>query len=224
MEFNTLNNFPENGPAKISVREKIIIAVLAVLFVAVLSGALWDLYGRKMLCNCNCSTQNAAANNTGSTNNNTALTNNATGASVPATEGQTAPNNQPADKKPGGQAASANQASQPKPADSNVAYASYSTCVENTKDLPASKDCCDCLPGDASVHKACRDFAATYDFSKNTVFKTFEIPSTLGQNGDYSSCTASGNQQQCKQCCENTGKFVCGDFRFCRTACDGLSQ
>lgn len=221
--INNLLN-PQDDSTKQSKKEKIIILVLAVIFVGVLLGAFWDLYGRKMFCNCNCGTQNTAADSANSANDNASLTGAATGTAISAPEGQTAPDDQPADNNQGGQATSTGKANQPKPTDSNVAYANYSTCIENTKDLAASKDCCDCLSGDASAHKACRDFAATYDFSKNTVFKTFEIPSTLGQSGDYSSCTASGNQQQCKQCCENTGKFVCGDFRFCRTACDGLSQ
>lgn len=171
-------------------KEKIIIGVLAVIFLSVLLGMIWDLYGKNLL---NKST---------------------TTISIPT------PTNKNNANKPTKSAGNKAPASQ-----ENIAYSTYSTCIENAKDLPSSKDCCDCLTGDASVHKACRDAAAEYDFTKNTVIKTFDIRSTLGKTGNYSMCTASGNQQQCKQCCESTStKLACGDYQFCRTACNGLAQ
>lgn len=105
---------------------------------------------------------------------------------------------------------------------SNTSFAPYSTCLEHTRDLAASKDCCDCMDADVSVRKACRDAAATYDFRKNTLFQEFTIPSTLGPTGDYSVCTSNGTQDQCKQCCDTSTQFACGDFQYCRTACDAL--
>ncbi|MDD2565791.1 MAG: hypothetical protein PHZ26_04445 [Candidatus Gracilibacteria bacterium] len=109
---------------------------------------------------------------------------------------------------------------------SNVAYSAYSTCLENTENGPEAKDCCDCLSdANISVRKACRDATVSYDFSNNTTYKTFKIPSILGENGDYSPYTISDNEQECKQKCEaTTTTLVCGDFRYCRTACDKLSQ
>lgn len=182
-------------------KEKIIIGVLVVIFLAVLSGMIWDLYGQKLL------TKSSNSQATPTT-------------SVAADYISSAPNKKGSSNKP-----TKSAGNKAVPSQETVAYASYSTCLENTKDERVAKDCCDCLGGDASLHKACRDAAATYDFTKNTVFKTFEIPSNLGKEGDYSVCTASGNQQQCKQCCEASGtKFVCGDFQFCRTACNSLAQ
>jgi len=106
-----------------------------------------------------------------------------------------------------------------------IAFSSYSICLENTKDGPNAKDCCDCLDVDLSIRKACRDATVNYDFSENTVFKSFEIPSTLGADGDYSAYTISGDQQKCKEKCEaTTTTLVCGDFQYCRTACNQLSQ
>lgn len=203
----------QENSGKVSKKEKIILLVLAVVFLAVLLGAFWDIFGRKLLCNCGCDSKiiNEQARGV------------QTATSTP-NGGQRDPGGPGGPKDGVMNSASTVKQNKTNAVDASVSYTSYSQCIENTKDLPSSKDCCDCLSGDASVHKACRDMAATYDFSKNTVFKTFEIPTTLGQNGDYSACTATGSEQECKQCCENSGKYVCGDYRFCRTACAGLSQ
>jgi len=190
---NPINNLPENESRLGGKKEKIIVTILAIIFIGVLAGAFWDLYGRKLLTNSLCSSQNAVNSNLQAITTQKNLNLN--------TNEQIVPKNEQDNKQA---ATSTNSDTKKNPApktESNVAYASYSTCLENTKDLPASKDCCDCLSGDASVHKACRDAAATYDFSKNTTFKQFTIPSKLGRNGDYSVFTASGNQQQCKQAC-----------------------
>lgn len=169
-------------------KEKIIVIILGIIFLLVLIGALYDIYGTKILGN-NIQTAPILGN----------ITDNQKGQNV-------------------------KNIKSPK-TDNIVEYSSYSTCLENTKDGPNAKNCCDCLDADVSVRKACRDATVSYDFSKNTVFKTFEIPSTLGRNGDYSSYTVSGNQQECKQKCESlTSTLVCGDFQYCRTACNNLPQ
>jgi len=183
--------------------EKIIIGILSVVFVVVLGAATWDLYGRNLFTtkissrvesNINIATQSGKPANTQGKNKGI--------------------------KQPGKQ----NSANQSKPT-GQTNYSTYSQCIENTKDLGSSKDCCDCLAADGSVRKACRDFAATYDYSKNTVIKTFEIPSKLGRSGDYSACTASGDQDSCKQCCESSATgLACGDYQYCRTACNNLAQ
>lgn len=213
-----------------SKKEKIIIIVLAVIFIGILLGAFWDLYGKEAMTNYLCPSQNTElsdtqtpATNPGSitlpTNkqNNSKTTENTT----PTINNQNTPPVSGNDKQ-----TKTDGATKPEQkTDSNIAYASYSTCLENTKDERAAKDCCDCLSGDASLHKACRDATVDYDFSKNTEFKTFTIPSELGPNGDYSSFTASGNQQQCKQACESTASnLACGDYQYCRKACNNLSQ
>lgn len=214
MKSNLMGNLKQQtGSGKIEI---IVVIVLTISFIGVLLGATWDLYAKNLLCKCNCNSAVVAVNS-----NVNSMSGINSSADVPSVL-----NVQKPDQNQQNTNTASNQTKPLNPAGkaNTVAYASYSTCIENTKDLAASKDCCDCLSGDASVHKACRDTAATYDFSKNTVFKTFDIPSVLGQNGDYSACTASGTQQQCKQCCENSGNFVCGDFRFCRTACASLPQ
>ncbi len=188
-------------------KEKIIIGILSIIFVAVLGGATWDLYGRNLLTK---KTSTAPVLN----NNN-------------VTQGVT-PTNSQGKSKGGSQAAQPKTNGQAKPTGqtgTQVTYSTYSQCIENTKDLGSSKDCCDCLAADDSVRKACRDFAATYDYTKNTVIKTFEISSKLGRDGNYSTCTASGDQNTCKQCCESaeTG-LACGDYQYCRTACNNLAQ
>lgn len=209
MENNiqTENNMMNTGEEKKTVgkKEKIILTVLVVVFLVVLVGATWDLYGKKAMTNYLCTALNTEMGNnqtvtTTPDNTTTPVNNQNTSA--------TGQNNKPVQKT-----------------DNNIAYSSYSTCLENTKDAPTAKDCCDCLSGDASLHKACRDATVNYDFSKNTVIKTFTIPSKLGPSGDYSAFTASGNQQQCKQACESASSgLVCGDYRYCRTACDKLAQ
>lgn len=196
--------------------EKIILVVLFVIFVSVFLGAFWDLFGRESLKSYLC-----AGSSVGSINNLQA-TSTKEELGLEVKDVQVTPKQNISNPKTNSTKMTTNAT--PK-RENNVAYSAYSSCLENAKDLATSKDCCDCLSGDASVHKACRDAAATYDFSKNTVFKTFEIPSTLGQNGDYSAFTASGNQQECKQKCESASSgLACGDFRFCRTACNSLAQ
>ncbi len=188
---------------KITSKEKIIIGALSIIFIAVFGGMMRDLYGKKTLP----TSQNQVA--------------------IPAINidtpipSVTDVNQKSQTKKIGAQGSQNSE----KKTDTSIVYSSYSTCLENTKDERASKDCCDCLGGDASLHKACRDAAATYDFSKNTTFKTFTIPSILGRDGDYSKFTTSGNQQQCKQACESASSgLACGDYQYCRTACNNLAQ
>ena len=94
-------------------------------------------------------------------------------------------------------------------------------CISNTRDNPQCKDCCDCLPNsDDQSRKTCRDTCATHDFSANGNFISFTAPSTLGPNGDYSACLTAGSSNDCKICCEGSLGLQCGDYRFCRTACD----
>ena len=218
MENNiqTENNLTEINQNKkpIGKVEKIVLIVLAVIFLAVLAGASWDLYGKKAMTGYLCTSQNTELNN----NQTTTTTSENTAAPVNnQNTSQTGQNNKQTKTDSGTKTA-------PK-TDSNIAYSSYSTCLENTKDGPAAKDCCDCLSADVSVRKACRDATVSYDFSKNTTFKQFTIPSKLGRTGDYSAFTASGNQAQCKQACESASSgLVCGDYQFCRTACNSLSQ
>ncbi len=93
-------------------------------------------------------------------------------------------------------------------------------CIENTKDNPQCKDCCDCLNLSADARRQCRDNCAVHNFASNSNFIQFTVPSVLGKNGDYSKCVAEGTAADCKQCCEVTGGFVCGDYRFCRDQCN----
>lgn len=165
--------------------EKVIIVVLTIIFLTLLMGSFWDLYGKGMLDNVGKISPVAGIGNTPTTG------------TPKKTESKT---------------------------DGNVAYSTYSQCLENTKSVQESKDCCDCLGADSNTRKACRDAAATYDFSKNIEFKTFNIPSTLGRDGDYSAYTASGNQQECKRKCDSSTELACGDFQYCRTACNNLQQ
>lgn len=96
----------------------------------------------------------------------------------------------------------------------------YDACIDNTRDDAACKDCCDCLDADGETRKACRDSCPTHDFSLNTDFITVDAPSTLGPEGDYSACVEAGSEQACKECCDASSEFECGDRRFCRDACN----
>jgi hypothetical protein len=100
--------------------------------------------------------------------------------------------------------------------------ADYSSCINNTKDDPACKDCCDCIDGDANARKSCRDECAVHDFSHNTDFITINAPSQLGPDGDYSLCTAGGTEPACKDCCDGSSELLCGDRRYCRDTCNAL--
>jgi hypothetical protein len=92
-------------------------------------------------------------------------------------------------------------------------------CLAHTTDNANCKDCCDCLDIDAETRKVCRDSCAVNDFSRNTDFLKVNVISLLGPKGDYSTCTATGNEQACKQCCDSPSAYSCGDRRFCRDAC-----
>lgn len=92
-------------------------------------------------------------------------------------------------------------------------------CLAHTTDNANCKDCCDCLDTDAATRKICRDTCAVNDFSRNTDFLKLNVISLLGPKGDYSTCTATGNEQACKECCDSPSAYACGDRRFCRDAC-----
>jgi hypothetical protein len=66
-------------------------------------------------------------------------------------------------------------------------------CVNNTRGEGECKDCCDSLDAGGATRKACRDACPTHDFSQNTDFITVDAPSSLGPAGDYSACTAAGD-------------------------------
>ncbi len=102
-----------------------------------------------------------------------------------------------------------------------VDSSTYESCISNTEDSPGCKDCCDCLDtDDGAVRTACRDECAVHDFSENSDFITIDVPSSLGESGDYSECVALGGEQECKSCCEGSMGLQCGDYRHCRTACN----
>ena len=95
------------------------------------------------------------------------------------------------------------------------------SCINNTKDNPKCKDCCDCLSGtDSAARTLCRNTCATHDFTKNSNFITVTVPSTLGKNGDYSKALSQTTVDKCKIYCENSMSLKCGDYQYCRMACD----
>ena len=103
---------------------------------------------------------------------------------------------------------------------SNFSDFSFNFCINNTKDNPQCKDCCDCLTGvDSETRTFCRDTCAAHDFSNNLNTTTITVPSVLGKNGNYSKCVDEGTLT-CKTCCENEIGLQCGDYQYCRTACN----
>jgi hypothetical protein len=120
-----------------------------------------------------------------------------------------------------GQAPNEKPAVQNLNAKSSSVTADFYSCINNTKDNPECKDCCDCLAGaDGKTRTECRDTCARHDFSKNSDFITVSAPSVLGPNGNYSECVEKGSPSECKSCCEDSMGLLCGDFRHCRTACN----
>ncbi len=98
------------------------------------------------------------------------------------------------------------------------------TCLNNTASEAVCKDCCDCLDN-PEERKTCRDAciaksATTEGFNGNTDLITVNAPSVLGPDGDYSKATGTGNEQDCKTYCDESGDLSCGDRRFCRDACN----
>lgn len=104
---------------------------------------------------------------------------------------------------------------------SDTVKTKFDACINNTRDNPACKDCCDCLTdADGETRTKCRDTCALHDFSKNSDLIDVTAPSLLGPNGDYSECVEKGNSSECKSCCEESLGLQCGDYRHCRTACN----
>jgi len=101
-----------------------------------------------------------------------------------------------------------------------VLEASADSCIHNTKSEADCKDCCDCLAEDADSRKTCRDSCATHEFSLNTGYIAVDALSVLGPDGDYSSCTSLETEQECKNCCDGSDAFSCGDRRYCRDQCN----
>jgi hypothetical protein len=97
-------------------------------------------------------------------------------------------------------------------------------CINRTRNNPECKDCCDCLEGDANKRKSCRDACAIHDFGLNTNFITISPVSVPGTHGDYSICSANSTVQICKDCCDGSSVFSCGDRRFCRDACNAMAN
>jgi hypothetical protein len=106
----------------------------------------------------------------------------------------------------------------------NESAGEYSLCLFHTKDNPECKDCCDCLEGNATARKTCRDTCSRHNFNQNTDFIAIHPISVAGPNGNYSSCTASGNEQACKECCDGSKEISNGDRRYCRDACSAMGK
>ena len=94
-------------------------------------------------------------------------------------------------------------------------------CLTRTRDAKECKDCCDCSGLPCQDVVACRDACPGHDFGGNTDFVAVSAPAVLGPSGDYSACTSLATEQDCKACCDCTGPFTCGDWKFCRNACAG---
>ncbi|MDM8523370.1 SMP-30/gluconolactonase/LRE family protein [Desulfococcaceae bacterium HSG8] len=94
------------------------------------------------------------------------------------------------------------------------------SCISNTENEGQCKDCCDCLDGDADTRKDCRDACPTRDFTQNSDFITFDAPSTLGPDGDYSADLDTETESACKEYCDGSSELSCGDRRYCRDACN----
>jgi gluconolactonase len=94
------------------------------------------------------------------------------------------------------------------------------SCINNTQNEGQCKDCCDCLDGDAADRQTCRDICPTHDFTQNSDFITFDAPSVLGPEGDYSAATGTESESACKEYCDGSSELSCGDRRHCRDACN----
>lgn len=201
-EKNTI----ESGKSNMSKKQKMAISALTVIFLAVLVGAFWDLYGRNLLCNCSCSQQSS--------------TEGSNSKAVSPTSGSQAVSGNQATLK-SGQKGNKQGNKKNSPSNTAASSANYNSCINNTKDNSECKNCCDCLSGaDSETRTACRNVCATHDFSTNSNFITVNAPSALGVSGDYSACTNQAGSGECKNCCESSMGLQCGDFKYCRTACN----
>lgn len=203
-------NENEAGKVSMSKKQKIIILILSAVFLVVLVGAFWDLYGKNL--SYNCSQPSSALGNISQT-------------VTPASETSATTNNQAVSQtgqksnKQGGKGNATTSTVGTTTSSANSAV--YDFCINKTKDNPQCKDCCDCLSGaDSATRTSCRNTCATHDFSTNSNFITTTSPSVLGEKGDYSTCTNQASSGECKTCCENSMGLQCGDYRFCRTACN----
>ena len=221
----------------------IILISLSIIFILVLGFVVWDLYIKdKTSDNTNIKPNNKEANQKGSNQNKS--NNMPPTAAIEACKSKAIGDScQFSDKEgtlsgtcnddPGVLACAPNREGNNQPNTNNkqdnqntnttpvMVSADFNSCINNTKDNPACKDCCDCLSGvTGETRTSCRDTCAVHDFTKNSNFITVTAPSTLGPNGDYSECTAKASSGECKVCCEGTMGLQCGDYRHCRTGCN----
>ncbi|MEI6650288.1 MAG: hypothetical protein WCL23_02505 [Candidatus Moraniibacteriota bacterium] len=204
----------ESGKTGISKRRKMLVSILVVVFIVVLLGAFWDLYGRKMFCSCDCSSQQSAQGSGSQAAASAGGKSAVSGDQAASVGGQKG-------NKQGGKTGTTQTGSASASATSATGSAAYDSCINKTTDNPQCKDCCDCLSGtDSATRTACRNTCAMHDFGTNSDFITVTSPSTLGEKGDYLTCTKEASSGECKTCCENSMGLQCGDYRFCRTACN----
>ena len=95
-------------------------------------------------------------------------------------------------------------------------------CLERTPDEETCLDCCDCKNNSCEDRAMCRDACASVDFAQNSNYVTFDVPSIIGSAGDYMDCFMRGEEQSCKACCDCSTIYVCGDYAFCRVACESI--
>ncbi|MFZ4579660.1 MAG: SMP-30/gluconolactonase/LRE family protein [Myxococcota bacterium] len=95
-------------------------------------------------------------------------------------------------------------------------------CLAHTPDENACKDCCDCLDLPCAEVVACRDACPLHDFAGNDGSLVVTPAIELGPGGDYSVCTQAATEQACKVCCECEDRYLCGDKKSCRDACNAV--
>ncbi len=99
----------------------------------------------------------------------------------------------------------------------------FGACTKTAGTMKDCKACCDCSTSVAcDDHKVCREACNALGeafFAANPSPTPVVAPSTLGAGGDYATCTSLATEQACKDCCDCSTKYLCGDHGFCRSAC-----
>ena len=210
-------------------KEKIILSISIILFIGVATAAFWDLYSRNLI---NPNTKQTVSSGNKPPEAAIAACKNKAAGDICEFKDKEQTTQGKCDTKPGVLACAPDKkggseitpSEQPKitsTATQTTLPTESSSCINNTKDNPQCKDCCDCLKrADSATRTSCRNTCATHDFTKNSNFITIASSSVLGRSGDYSAALAQSAVNVCKMYCENSMELKCGDYQHCRMACD----
>lgn len=94
------------------------------------------------------------------------------------------------------------------------------TCREHTHDVNECVDCCDCQVEHCDNTYACREGCRQHEFSFNEDFIEVVVERDEDRVFDHTPCIIQGEERACKDCCDCSEVYLCGNRKDCRLACE----